>query len=123
MDQLNKLNKEDYFFLVRLTDPTAGGITASFAMLGDIAFAEPGALIAFAGKRVIQATVKEELPNDFQKSEYVEKCGFIDLIVHRKDLREKIGSILSILLKKNSAINSVSDETSEDNRTLTKAAS
>ena len=120
---ISELKKNNLPYLVCLTDPTAGGITASFAMLGDIAFAEPGALIAFAGKRVIQATVKEELPSDFQKSEYVEKCGFIDLIVHRKDLREKIGSILSILLKKNSVINSVSDETSEDNRTLTKAAS
>ena len=120
---VNELKKNKLPYLVCLTDPTAGGITASFAMLGDIAFAEPGALIAFAGKRVIQATVKEELPNDFQKSEYVQKCGFVDLIVHRKDLREKIGSILSILLKKNSAINSVLDETSENNRTLTKAAS
>jgi len=120
---INELKKNNLPYLVCLTDPTAGGITASFAMLGDIAIAEPGALIAFAGKRVIQATVKEELPNDFQKSEYVQKCGFVDLIVHRKDLREKIGSILSILLKKNSAINSVLDETSENNRTLTKAAS
>ena len=120
---INELKKNNLPYLVCLTDPTAGGITASFAMLGDIAIAEPGALIAFAGKRVIQATVKEELPSNFQKSEYVEKCGFIDLIVHRKDLREKIGSILSILLKKNSAINSVSDETSENNRALTKAAS
>jgi len=120
---VNELKKNNLPYLVCLTDPTAGGITASFAMLGDIAIAEPGALIAFAGKRVIQATVKEELPNDFQKSEYVQKCGFVDLIVHRKDLREKIGSILSILLKKNSAINSVSDETSENNRALTKAAS
>ena len=120
---INELKKNNLPYLVCLTDPTAGGITASFAMLGDIAFAEPGALIAFAGKRVIQATVKEELPNDFQKSEYVQKCGFVDLIVHRKDLREKIGSILSILLKKNSAINSVSDETSENNKALTKAAS
>ena len=120
---INELKKNNLPYLVCLTDPTAGGITASFAMLGDIAIAEPGALIAFAGKRVIQATVKEELPSDFQKSEYVEKCGFVDLIVHRKDLREKIGSILSILLKKNSAINSVSDETSENNRALTKTAS
>ena len=92
-------------------------------MLGDIAFAEPGALIAFAGKRVIQATVKEDLPENFQTSEYVQKTGFVDLIVERKDLVEKIGILLSILLKKNSAINSVSNETSEDNRTLTKAAS
>jgi len=120
---ISELKKNNLPYLVCLTDPTAGGITASFAMLGDIALAEPGALVAFAGKRVIQATVKEELPTDFQKSEYVEKCGFVDLIVERKNLREKISSILSILLKKNSSINSISDETPEDNRTLTKAAS
>ena len=120
---INELKKNNLPYLVCITDPTAGGITASFAMLGDIAFAEPGALVAFAGKRVIQATVKEELPVDFQKSEYVEKCGFVDLIVQRKDLNKKIYSILSILLKKNSAINSTTNETSEDSRTLTKAAS
>ena len=85
--------------------------------------AEPGALIAFAGSRVIQGTVREELPEGFQRSEYVEKTGFVDLIVERKDLREKIGMLLSILLKKNSVINSVINETSEDSRTLTKAAS
>ena len=85
--------------------------------------AEPGALVAFAGARVIQGTVREELPEDFQKSEYVEKTGFVDLIVQRKDLRKKIGTILSILLNKNSAINSSANETSEDSRTLTKAAS
>ena len=102
---INELKKNNLLYFVCLTDPTAGGITASFAMLGDITFAEPGALIAFAGARVIQGTVKEELPEDFQKSEYVEKSGFVDLIVERKDLRVRIGSILSILLKKNSAIN------------------
>jgi acetyl-CoA carboxylase carboxyl transferase subunit beta len=120
---INELKKNNLPYLVCLTDPTAGGITASFAMLGDIHFAEPGAIVAFSGARVIRATVKEELPEGFQKSEYVKKTGFIDLIVERKDLREKINSILSILLKKNSAINSITDETSEDNRTLTKAAS
>jgi len=92
-------------------------------MLGDIHLAEPGALIAFAGARVIQGTVREELPEGFQKSEYVEKTGFIDLIVERKNLKEKIGTLLSILLKKNSSINSLSNETSEDSKTLTKAAS
>ncbi len=92
-------------------------------MLGDIHMAEPGALIAFAGSRVIQGTVREELPENFQKSEYVEKTGFIDLIVERKDLKEKIGKLLSILLKKNSVINSSENETSENSRTLTKAAS
>ena len=120
---INELKKNNLPYLVVLTDPTAGGITASYAMLGDIHLAEPGALIAFAGSRVIQGTVREELPEGFQKSEYVEKTGFIDLIVERKDLREKIGSLLSILLKQNSVINSTINETSEDNKTLTKAAS
>jgi len=120
---INELKKNNLPYLVILTDPTAGGITASYAMLGDLHLAEPGALIAFAGARVIQGTVREELPEGFQRSEYVERTGFVDLIVERKDLREKISKLLSILLKKNSAINSSENETSEDSRTLTKAAS
>ena len=120
---INELKKNNLPYIVVLTDPTAGGITASYAMLGDIHLAEPGALIAFAGARVIQGTVREELPDGFQRSEYVEKTGFVDLIVERKDLREKIGTLLSILLKKNSAINTTINETVEDSRTLTKAAS
>ena len=120
---ISELKKHNLPYIVILTDPTAGGITASYAMLGDIHMAEPGALIAFAGSRVIQGTVREELPENFQRSEYVEKTGFVDLIVERKDLREKLGSLLSILLKKNSAINSSENETSENSRTLTKAAS
>jgi|TARA_A100001011_G_scaffold190676_1_gene199348 acetyl-CoA carboxylase carboxyl transferase subunit beta len=120
---INELKKNNLPYLVVFTDPTAGGITASYGMLGDIHLAEPGVLIAFAGSRVIQGTVKEELPEGFQRSEYVEKTGFVDLIVERKDLNEKIGTLLSILLKKNSDINSSENETSEDNRKLTKAAS
>ncbi len=120
---INELKKNNLPYLVVLTDPTAGGITASYAMLGDIHLAEPGALIAFAGARVIQGTVREELPEGFQRSEYVEKSGFIDLIVERKELNEKLGLLLSILLKKNSAINSLENETSENSRALTKAAS
>ena len=120
---INELKKNNLPYIVILTDPTAGGITASYAMLGDIHIAEPGALIAFAGARVIQGTVREELPEGFQKSEYVEKTGFVDLIVERKDLKEKLGLLLSILLKKNSAINLSENETSEDSRSLTKAAS
>ena len=113
---INELKKNNLPYIVCLTDPTAGGITASFAMLGDIAIAEPNSLIAFAGRRVIQATVKEDLPENFQRSEYVQECGFVDLIIERKDLKEKIGSLLSILLKKNSDINTkLSDETSETN--------
>jgi acetyl-CoA carboxylase carboxyl transferase subunit beta len=120
---ISELKKHNLPYIVILTDPTAGGITASYAMLGDIHMAEPGALIAFAGSRVIQGTVREELPENFQRSEYVEKTGFVDLIVERKNLKEKLGSLLSILLNKNSAINTIKNETSEDNRTLTKAAS
>jgi len=120
---INELKKNNLPYIVVLTDPTAGGITASYAMLGDIHLAEPGALIAFAGAAVIKNTIREELPDGFQRSEYVEKTGFVDLIVERKELREKLGSLLSILLKKNSAINSLENETSEDSRTLTKAAS
>jgi acetyl-CoA carboxylase carboxyl transferase subunit beta len=120
---INEVKKNNLPYLVLLTDPTAGGITASYAMLGDIHIAEPGALIAFAGARVIQGTVREELPSGFQRSEYLEKTGFVDLIVERKDLRKTIGTLLSILLKKNSAINSEKNETSEDSRALTEAAS
>ena len=120
---INELKKNSLPYLVCITDPTAGGITASYAMLGDIHIAEPGALIAFAGARVIQGTVKEELPEGFQKSEYVEKTGFVDLIVERKDLASKIGTLLSILLKKNSDISAEQNETSEDSQSLTRAAS
>ena len=120
---INEIKKNNIPYIVLLTDPTAGGITASYAMVGDIHIAEPSALIAFAGARVIQGTVKEELPEGFQKSEYLQKTGFVDLIVERKDLSERIGTLLSILLKKNSNINSEENETSENNQSLTKAAS
>jgi len=121
---INELKKNNLPYLVCFTDPTAGGITASFAMLGDIHFAEPGCLIAFAGKRVIQATVKEELSSDFQTAEFVEKHGFVDRVVHRKDLQKEIGIILSILIKKNSEVNLEGlNETSENTKSLTKAAS
>ena len=119
---INEIKENNLPYIVLLTDPTAGGITASYAMLGDIHLAEPGALVAFAGARVIQGTVKEELPSGFQRSEYLEKTGFVDLIVERKDLREKIGTLLSILLKRNSVISSEENETTESNRTLTKAS-
>ena len=82
-----------------------------------------GALIAFAGARVIQGTVKEELPEGFQKSEYVKKTGFVDLIVERKDLSEKIGTLLSILLKKNSVISTDENEITKDTQSLSRVAS
>ena len=120
---INELKAKKIPYIVLFADPVAGGITASYAMLGDVHLAEPGALIAFAGARVIQGTVKEELPEGFQKSEYVKKTGFVDLIVERKDLAEKIGTLLSILLKKNSAISTEENETTEDSQSLTKVAS
>ena len=111
---INELKKNNLPYIVCFTDPTAGGITASFAMLGDIHFAESGCLIAFAGKRVIQATVKEELSQDFQTAEFVEKHGFVDRVINRKDLSKEIGDLLGILLKKNSEVKSEnSNETSE----------
>ena len=113
---INEIKKNNLPYIVCFVDPCAGGISASFAMLGDIHFAEPGSLIAFAGKRVIQATVKEELPQGFQTAEFVEKHGFVDKVVHRKDIKHQIGLILSILLKKNSEVNSeINNETSEPN--------
>ena len=121
---INELKKNNLPYLVCFTDPTAGGITASFAMLGDIHFAEPGCLIAFAGKRVIQATVKEELSPDFQTAEFVKNHGFVDRVVHRKDLKNEMSKLLSILLKRNSEVNSENlNETSENIESLTKAAS
>ena len=99
---INQLKENGLPYLVLLADPTAGGITASYAMLGDLNLAEPGAVVAFAGARVIQGTVKEELPVGFQRSEYLQKTGFCDAIIERKDLSKKIGIILSILLKKSS---------------------
>ena len=120
---INELKNNNLPYIVLITDPTAGGITASYAMLGDIHIAEPGSLIAFAGKRVIQGTVKEELPENFQTSEYVQKTGFVDLIVERKDLAERIGTLLSILLKRNSVISTEENETPDNSQSLTKAAS
>ncbi len=120
---VNEVKAAGLPYIVLMADPVAGGITASYAMLGDIHIAEPGALIAFAGARVIQGTVKEELPEGFQKSEYVEKTGFVDIIVERKDLVSKIGTLLSILLKQNSAINSGQNETSKNSQAISRAAS
>ncbi len=81
-----------------LTDPTTGGVTASFSMLGDIILAEPKALIGFAGPRVIKQTIGQELPEGFQRSEFVQQHGFIDAIVHRKEMKEKLYQILTFFV-------------------------
>ena len=85
-------------YIVLLTHPTTGGVTASFAMLGDIQMAEPGAIIGFAGRRVIEETVREKLPDDFQTAEYLEDHGMIDMVIPRNQQHEKLGSILSMLM-------------------------
>ena len=121
---INELKKNNLPYISVFTDPTAGGITASFAMLGENHFSEKRALIAFAGARVVKATVKEELPQDFQTAEFLEKHGFVDRVILRKNLKKEISTILSILLNKNSEVNSEkSNETSDNTDTLTKAAS
>jgi acetyl-CoA carboxylase carboxyl transferase subunit beta len=87
-------------YIVVLTDPTTGGVTASFAMLGDIQIAEPGALIGFAGARVIEQTVHEKLPDGFQRAEYLHEHGMIDMVVKRTELRATLARILKLLLQK-----------------------
>ena len=85
-------------YIVVLTDPTTGVVTASYAMLGDIHLAEPGALIGFAGPRVIEQTIRETLPPGFQRSEYLLDKGMVDRVVPRRDLPETLGQILSMLM-------------------------
>ena len=84
-------------YVVVLTDPTTGGVTASYAMLGDVHLAEPGALIGFAGPRVIEATIREKLPPGFQRAEYLQEKGMVDRVVPRPDLPRTLGLILSML--------------------------
>ncbi|KRU26313.1 subunit beta of acetyl-CoA carboxylase carboxyltransferase [Clostridium sporogenes] len=93
---LVKLDEEGLLYICVLTDPTTGGVTASFAMLGDIILAEPDALIGFAGKRVIEQTINEKLPEDFQKSEFLLEHGFIDKIVPRSDLRKVLAKLINM---------------------------
>ena len=87
-------------YIVLLTDPTTGGVSASFAMLGDIAMAEPGAIIGFAGSRVIEETICEKLPSGFQRAEYLLEHGMIDMVVHREDLRDTLIRLLRLLRDK-----------------------
>ncbi len=93
---VKKLAKKKLPYIAVLTDPTTGGVTASFAMLADITFAEPGAIIGFAGARVIEQTIHESLPPNFQKSEYLLEHGMIDAVVPRKELRDKLIQVLKL---------------------------
>ncbi len=94
---VNKLKEKNIPYIVVLTDPTTGGVSASFAMLGDVTFAEPGALIGFAGPRVIQSTVKETLPEGFQTAEYLLEHGMIDDVIPRKNLKAAISNTIFLL--------------------------
>ena len=96
---INLLNDNKTPYISLLTNPTTGGVSASFAMLGDIIIAEKGSMIGFAGKRVIEETIKEKLPKDFQTAEYLLDHGMIDIVVHRKELRESLAKILSHIKK------------------------
>jgi acetyl-CoA carboxylase carboxyl transferase subunit beta len=97
---LNMLKEAGLPYIVVLTNPTTGGVTASYAMLGDIHMAEPGAEIGFAGKRVIEQTLREKLPDGFQTSEYLLEHGMVDMVVKRHDIPETLARVLNILMKK-----------------------
>lgn len=91
---LARLDDAGGLFISVLSDPTTGGVTASFAMLGDVIIAEPKALVGFAGPRVIQQTIRQELPEGFQRSEYLERAGMVDRVVHRAELRSEIARVI-----------------------------
>ena len=95
---IQEMKKAGLPYLVVLTDPTTGGVTASYAMLGDVHLAEPGALIGFAGPRVIEQTIREKLPPGFQRSEYLQEKGMVDKVVPRAELPETLGSIIGMLM-------------------------
>jgi len=100
---VKRLKRAGLPFIVVLTNPTTGGVTASYAMLGDVHIAEPGAQIGFAGARVIEQTIREKLPEGFQRSEYLLEHGMVDMVVHRHDLRDVIGSLLLMFMGKPAA--------------------
>lgn len=96
---VQRLREAGLPYIVVLCDPTTGGVTASYAMLGDVHLAEPGAMIGFAGPRVIEETIREKLPEGFQRAEYLEKKGMVDRVVPRTDLRATLARILSVLMQ------------------------
>lgn len=97
---LARLSEEKLPYISLLTDPTMGGVSASFATLGDIIIAEPGALVGFAGQRVIQQTIGADLPEGFQRAEFLLEKGSIDMVVHRSEMKETLGNLLKLLLNK-----------------------
>jgi len=100
---IQMLHDEGLPYIVVLTDPTTGGVTASYAMLGDVQIAEPGALIGFAGQRVIEQTIREKLPEGFQRAEYLLEHGMLDMVKHRKDLRATLANLIGYLCAQKAA--------------------
>ena len=97
---LAKLSEHKLPYISLLTDPTMGGVSASFAMLGDIIMAEPGALVGFAGQRVIKQTIGSDLPEGFQRAEFLLEKGSIDMVVNRNDLKQTLSDLLKMLVNK-----------------------
>jgi acetyl-CoA carboxylase carboxyl transferase subunit beta len=97
--KIAQLDEAKVPYISLMTDPTTGGVTASFAMLGDFNISEPGALIGFAGPRIIKETIGKDLPKGFQTAEFVQDHGFLDFIVDRKDLKDKLASLLNMIKK------------------------
>jgi acetyl-CoA carboxylase carboxyl transferase subunit beta len=96
---IDMLHEAGLPYVVVLTDPTTGGVSASYAMLGDVHLAEPGALIGFTGRRVIEQTIREKLPEGFQRAEYLLDHGMVDIVVHRHDLRATLSRLARLLMK------------------------
>ena len=96
---LTQLSAKKLPFISVLTDPTMGGVSASFALIGDVVIAEPGALIGFAGPRVIEQTVRETLPEGFQRAEFLLEHGAIDMIVDRREMRSRLSALITLLLR------------------------
>jgi len=95
---IDELREASLPYFVLLAHPTTGGVTASFAMLGDLHIAEPGAIIGFAGRRVIEDTVREKLPDNFQSAEYLQEHGMVDMVVPRQNQKQTISSIINMLM-------------------------
>jgi acetyl-CoA carboxylase carboxyl transferase subunit beta len=117
---VQRLREAGLPYIVVLTNPTTGGVTASYGMLGDVHIAEPGAVIGFAGARVIEQTIREKLPKGFQRSEYLLEHGMVDMVVHRRDLRDTLAHLVSIFTKQDAPIGLFAREAEpEEKRELT----
>ena len=110
---IRRLNEARLPYIVVLTNPTTGGVTASYAMLGDIHLAEPGALIGFAGPRVIEQTIREKLPEGFQRSEYLKDHGMVDMVIHRREMKGTVARLCRILVKAPAPLAEIAEPASE----------